>query len=91
VTDHIDMCLSVDDLGVYKPDPRVYQMACDRLNVVPSDVCFVSCNCWDFAGASSFGFNAVRINRQNLPQEYEYASLFSEQKSLLGLVELLAK
>jgi 2-haloacid dehalogenase len=85
----IDVVMSVDDLKIYKPDPRVYQYACDTLNVKPSEVMFVSCNSWDLAGASTFGFKAARINRKHSAPEYEFARLHSEHRSLGELVTLI--
>jgi 2-haloacid dehalogenase len=85
----MDAALSVDDLKVYKPDPRVYQYACDTLNVKPDEVVFVSSNTWDLAGASSFGFKAARINRTQSPPEYEFAKLHSEHRSLVELATLI--
>ena len=55
--------LSVDEVRVYKPHPRVYQLALDRLGVTPDEVAFVSSNYWDAAGAKSFGFRVFWINR----------------------------
>jgi 2-haloacid dehalogenase len=89
LTDLLDACLSVDELKVYKPDPRVYQMACDRLRVRPPEVCFVSSNAWDLGGAGAFGFNTVRINRQSAPLEYEFAPLKHQIRSLSELSSLL--
>ena len=43
----IEISLSVDTIGVYKPDPRVYQLACDTLEVVPQQIAFQSSNSWD--------------------------------------------
>jgi 2-haloacid dehalogenase len=85
----LDACLSVDELKVYKPDPRVYQLACDRLGVSPEQVCFVSSNAWDLGGASAFGFNVVRINRQMAPLEYGFAPLREQLRSLAELPALL--
>jgi 2-haloacid dehalogenase len=85
----IDVALSVDDLKIYKPDPRVYQYACDTLNVKPAEVVFVSSNTWDLAGAASFGFKAARINRTQAAPEYEYVKLHSEHRSLGELVTLI--
>jgi 2-haloacid dehalogenase len=87
---YFDACLSVDELKVYKPDPRVYELACNRLGVLPQQVCFVSANAWDLAGAASFGFNTVWINRDTLAREYKFASLHSEQRSLSEVPALLA-
>ena len=61
--DHFDSLLSVDKLRTYKPDPRVYQMAVDHLNVPADQICFLSSNGWDVAGAAHFGFRVVWVNR----------------------------
>lgn len=63
LTDHLDAVLSVDPLKIYKPDPRVYQLAVERLAVDKMEIGFVSSNYWDAAGAKSFGFNVFWINR----------------------------
>jgi 2-haloacid dehalogenase len=64
---HLDSMLaaviSVDAIRIYKPDPRVYQLAADRLNVATEEVAFVSSNYWDAAGAKNFGFRVFWINR----------------------------
>ncbi|HEY1997000.1 haloacid dehalogenase type II [Paraburkholderia sp.] len=86
----LDACLSVDELRIYKPDPRVYQFACDRLGVLPNQICFVSSNAWDLGGAATSGFNAVRVNRQNGPLEYEFAPLRGQVHALAELPALLA-
>jgi len=59
----LDARISVDDLKVYKPDPRVYQLAVDRLGVPKERIAFQSSNAWDAAGAATFGFRVVWINR----------------------------
>ena len=59
--------LSVDELKVFKPVPRVYQLAVDRLGVPPGQIGFVSSNCWDALGAKSFGFRVYWINRMHAP------------------------
>ncbi len=55
--------LSVDEVRIYKPAPRVYQLALDRLDVAKDEVAFVSSNYWDAAGAKSFGFRVYWVNR----------------------------
>jgi 2-haloacid dehalogenase len=59
--------LSVDAVKVFKPDPRVYQLAVDALGVPASKIGFVSSNCWDACGAKSFGFPTFWINRNGAP------------------------
>lgn len=61
----LDYALSVEDVGIYKPDSRVYQMAVERLGVTPAEVCFVSSNTWDAAAAAHFGFQVAWLNRFN--------------------------
>ena len=61
----LDANLSVEEVGIYKPDSRVYQLTLDRLNVEKHEVCFLSSNCWDAKGAAHFGFNVAWINRFN--------------------------
>jgi 2-haloacid dehalogenase len=55
--------ISVDEAKTYKPDPRVYQLAPDRLGVATAEIGFVSSNYWDAAGAANFGFHVFWINR----------------------------
>ena len=59
----IDKIFSVEDVGAFKPDPRVYQMAVDGLAVEPEEIVFQSANAWDAFGASAFGFRVAWINR----------------------------
>ena len=59
--------LSVDAAGIYKPSPRVYRLAEDRLQLPRSRIGFVSSNCWDAIGAKAFGFMTFWINRAGAP------------------------
>jgi len=63
IGDLLDEVLSVDALRIYKPDPRVYQLAAERLGVAPEETAFFSSNAWDAAGAAYFGFRVVWCNR----------------------------
>ncbi len=60
---HLDAALSVHELRIFKPDPRVYQLAVARLGVAAARICFVSTNGWDAAGAAYFGFQVAWLNR----------------------------
>jgi 2-haloacid dehalogenase len=62
-----DAVLSVDPLKIFKPAPEVYQLAVDRLGMRKEDIGFVSSNCWDAAGAKTFGFTVYWINRTGAP------------------------
>ena len=59
----LDASLSIEEVGIYKPDARVYQLAVDRLGVAAKRICFVSTNCWDAHRAAHFGFTVAWMNR----------------------------
>src|SRR5208283_2560348 len=59
----LDAVLSVEEVGVYKPHPKVYQLAIDRLGVPASAISFQSSNAWDAYAASAFGMRVVWCNR----------------------------
>lgn len=63
----IDMALSVEEVGVFKPAPQVYALVEARMGVPPAQVMFVSSNGWDVAGAARFGFTTAWINRTGAP------------------------
>jgi 2-haloacid dehalogenase len=67
VARHLDVILSVDAAGIYKPSPRVYQLALDHLKLLPNRIGFVSANAWDAIGAKAFGFTSFWINRHRAP------------------------
>ena len=88
---HLDAVISVEDVGVYKVHPKVYQRAVDRLGVKPNEISFQSSNAWDAHAASDFGFKVVWCNRygqrpERLPgkPDFEVKSL-AELPALLGL------
>lgn len=66
----IDAIWSVESVGIFKPDRRVYDLAAEALALPAPSIGFVSSNPWDAAGAATFGMCAVWINRQGLPPEY---------------------
>ena len=55
----LDAVLSVEEVGVYKPHPKVYQLAVDRLGIPASAISFQSSNAWDAYAASAFGIQVV--------------------------------
>jgi len=59
--------LSVDAVDIYKPHPRVYQLAVDAFQLPAARIGFVSSNAWDAIGAKSFGFTTFWINRLSAP------------------------
>ncbi len=67
---YLEMVLSVEDVGIYKPSRRVYRHGMHRLGIhEAASVCFISANTWDAQAAASFGFQAVRVDRFGLPDD----------------------
>jgi len=59
----LDAVLSVEEVGVFKPHPDVYQLAVNRLGIPAAHIAFVSANGWDAYAASAFGMRAIWCNR----------------------------
>jgi 2-haloacid dehalogenase len=80
--------LSVDEIGVFKTDPRAYALVETHMGVTPDRVSFQSSNRWDIAGAVRFGFRTIWINRAKMPDEYPDLAPAAEVSSLMGLLDL---
>jgi 2-haloacid dehalogenase len=63
----VDAVLSVEEVGVFKPHARVYDLVGRHLGVARDEVLFVSSNGWDAAGAAHYGFRTVWVNRAGEP------------------------
>ncbi len=77
--------LSVETVGVYKPHPKVYQMASDRLALGAAHIAFISANAWDAYAASAFGMKVVWCNRAGQAHERLPGKPDVEVRSLAGL------
>ena len=64
---YLDAILSVERVGVFKPNSRVYDLVGQHFNCVSQEVLFVSANGWDAAGATGYGFETAWVNRNNIP------------------------
>ena len=64
---YLDAILSVERVGVFKPNSRVYDLVGQHFNCGPQEVLFVSANGWDAAGATGYGFETAWVNRSNIP------------------------
>lgn len=89
LADSFEAVLSVDEVGVFKPDPRVYRLVEARCGVPPDRVCFLSSNCWDAHGAAHFGFHTVWVNRAGVPNDNLPGALAGEIRDLAELPELI--
>jgi 2-haloacid dehalogenase len=87
----LDAVLSVEEVGVYKPHPKVYGLAVDRLGVETSAISFQSSNAWDAYAASAFGMRVVWCNRYGQRPERLPGKPDHEVKSLADLPALLGR
>ena len=62
---YFDDIMSIESVGIYKPDSKVYEMPIKKYNCKPENICFMSSNTWDISGGGIFGYNAVWVNRFN--------------------------
>jgi 2-haloacid dehalogenase len=64
---HLDAVLSVEAVGNFKPDARVYDLVGARFGCDPGEVLFVSSNGWDACAGAAYGFRTLWVNRMGLP------------------------
>lgn len=69
ITTLFDALVSTDANRSYKPDPRAYQLGVDRLGLAKQQIVFAAFGGWDAAGAKSFGYPTVWVNRFSQPRE----------------------
>jgi 2-haloacid dehalogenase len=85
-----NMVLSVEDVGIYKPSRRVYRHAMQKLQIHEApEICFVTSNTWDTAGAANFGFQVVRVDRFGWKDDRLPGKPAALVKDLSGLAALL--
>ena len=65
IQNYFDDIFSIESVGIYKPDSRVYEMPIKKYDCKPENICFMSSNTWDVSGGGVFGYNAVWVNRLN--------------------------
>jgi 2-haloacid dehalogenase len=84
-----DALVSTDERHTYKPDPRAYRLGLDRLHLAKREVAFAAFGGWDAAGARSFGYPTVWVNRFNQPVEELGVRADRTSTDLAGLLEFV--
>jgi len=87
IAELFEAVLSVDEIQTFKPDPAVYQLAADHLQLAPREICFLSSNSWDAYAAKSFGFRVLWCNRFGQPPEQIPGTPDGEISDLRALLE----
>ena len=60
-----DDIFSIEEVGVYKPDSKVYDLPIKQYQVRTNEVAFLSANTWDVSGSGNYGYNSIWVNRSN--------------------------
>ena len=68
-TNHLDNLFddifSIEQVGIYKPSSRVYDLPVKKYNISKSEVAFLSANTWDVSGGGNYGYQSIWVNRNN--------------------------
>ena len=65
LNDLFDDLFSIEEVGIYKPDSKVYDLPIKRYKIKKNEVVFLSANTWDVSGGGNYGFNSIWVNRNN--------------------------
>ena len=60
-----DNLFSIEEVKMYKPHPKVYDIPTKKYKVAPKEITFLSANTWDVSGGGNYGYNSIWVNRNN--------------------------
>ena len=84
-----DDIFSVEEVGIFKPDSKVYDIPIKKYKIERREVAFLSANTWDVSGAGNYGFNAIWVNRNNIifdNLDYAPENQINNLKHLLDII-----
>ena len=84
-----DEIFSIEQVGIYKPDFRVYEMPIKKYQIKKNEVAFLSSNTWDISGAGNYGYNSIWVNRNNSTFDNLDYHPKNQVYDLRGLIEIL--
>ena len=61
-----DDIFSVEEVGIFKPDSKVYDIPIKKYKIQKQEIAFLSANTWDVSGGGNFGYNSIWVNRNNV-------------------------
>ena len=84
-----DDVFSIEEVGIYKPDSRVYDIPIKKYQIQKNEVAFLSANTWDVSGGGNYGYNAIWVNRNNnIFDNLDYKAK-NEVKNLNHLLDII--
>ena len=60
-----DDIFSIEEVGIYKPATKVYDIPVKKYEIQKNNICFLSANTWDVSGSGNYGYNSIWVNRNN--------------------------
>ena len=84
-----DDIFSIEEVGIYKPDSKVYDLPINKYKIKPNEIIFLSANTWDVSGGGNYGYNSVWVNRNNSVFDNLDYKPFKEIKSLQQLLDIV--
>ena len=84
-----DDIFSVEEVGIFKPNSKVYDIPVKKYEIEKNEVAFLSANTWDVSGGGNYGFNAIWVNRNNTifdNLDYSPVNQINNLKHLLDIV-----
>ena len=84
-----DDVFSIEEVGIYKPSSKVYDMPIKKYNIQKNEVVFLSSNTWDVSGGGNYGYNSIWVNRNNNifdNLDYKPSDEIKNLKQLLDIV-----
>ena len=87
--DLFDDLFSVESVGVYKPDSRIYDLPVKKYKVKAKEIAFLSANTFDVSGSGNYGYNSVWVNRNNGTFDNLDYLPKNEVKNLNGLLDIV--
>jgi 2-haloacid dehalogenase len=84
-----DDLFSIEEVGIYKPDSKVYDMPIKKYQIKAEEIVFLSANTWDVSGGGNYGYNAIWVNRnKNIFDKLDYKPK-NEVSDLTQLVDIV--
>ena len=84
-----DDIFSIEEVKIYKPDSKVYDLPVNKYKIKPNEIIFLSANTWDVSGGGNYGYNSVWVNRNNTVFDNLDYKPFKEIKSLQQLLDIV--
>ena len=60
-----DDLFSIEEVGIYKPNSKVYDIPVQKYQIEKNEIAFLSANTWDVSGGGNYGYQSIWVNRNN--------------------------